>query len=357
MKMAEPYGPKMDRQVPIVSVLLPIRNEVVHIQRCLAAVQAQDYPSERMDVLVIDGMSTDGTRESLQRMLAADQKFPVYLFDNPAHIVPAALNIGISKAKGEIIIRVDGHCEIAPDYISCCVGHLQAGEADGVGGSVETIGESWLSRGIAIAMSSSFGVGGSTFRTTKEKQLYTDTVPFPAFPIESIRRGGLYDEEMYCNEDDEYNYRLRKLGMKLLLASDIKSCYYCRGSLSSLWRQYYKYGLWKVRILQKHPRQMTLRQFVPPVFVLALLVSVLFAFFSVLRPLSIVIPLLYLLINLLASIYTASKRGWVYLSLLPIVFTILHVSYGSGFLVGLIKFAGRWGDRSSKVPAFQPGLE
>ena len=201
------------------------------------------------------------------RILDGKTKFPISMLDNPAHIVPTAMNIGLSQAKGDIIVRVDGHCEIAPDFISCCVKHLQEGEIDGVGGSVETMGETWLSQSIAIAMSSSFGVGGSTFRTLKGNQLYTDSIPFPAYTQETIRRVGLYDEDMYCNEDDEYNYRLRKLGMKLVLASDIKSRYYCRGSFNSLWRQYYKYGYWKVRVLQKHPRQMSLRQFVPPAFV------------------------------------------------------------------------------------------
>jgi len=348
---------------PFVSLIIPICNEAAHIQRCLEAVLAQDYPSDRMEVLVMDGMSSDGTRESIRQMMAGPLKFPLILMDNPAHIVPRALNIGITKAKGDIIIRVDGHCEIAPDFVSCCVKHLQTGEMDGVGGSVETVGETWLSRSIAIAMSSSFGVGGSTFRTIHGQEQVTDSIPFPAYPKETIHRVGLYDEEMYCNEDDEYNYRLRELGMKLLLASDIKSRYYCRGTFNSLWRQYYQYGFWKVRVLQKHPRQMSLRQFVPPAFVLALLLSLLLAFSALLfpityqlsaisYPLSAIIPLLYLLANLLASLYTAAKRGWQYLPLLPFVFAILHLSYGLGFLAGLFNFWNRWGDRTGKVPVW-----
>ncbi len=362
----------MDRQFPFVSVLLPIRNEAATIQRCLEAVMAQDYPSDRMEVLVLDGMSTDATRGILQQWMTVQTKFPLYLVDNPAHMVPAALNIGIAKAKGDIIVRVDGHCEIAPDFISGCVKHLQAGHADGVGGVVETVGETWLSRSIAVAMSSSFGVGGSTFRTNQGKQRYIDSVPFPAYPKETIRRVGLYDEGMYCNEDDEYNYRLRALGMKLLLAGDIKSRYYCRASFISLWRQYFKYGLWKVRVLQKHPHQMTLRQFVPPAFVLALLASALLAISILLFPvtyhlsaisyslspsallLSAIIPLLYIIVNLFACLYTGFKRGWEYLPLLPFIYAILHISYGSGFLFGLIKFAGRWRDRTGKVPTSEP---
>jgi hypothetical protein len=132
-----------------------------------------------------------------------------------------------------------------------------------------------------------------------------------------------------------------------------------RSTPATLWLQYYQYGFWKVRVFQKHPRQMSLRQFIPPLFVLALLVSALLASLSVFRPLSSVlvplssvIPLLYLATNLLASIWTAFKRGWRYLPLLPLPFAILHLSYGLGFLVGLVKFWNRWGDRTGKVPVW-----
>jgi glycosyltransferase involved in cell wall biosynthesis len=343
---------------PFVSIIIPIRNEAAHIQRCLEAVMAQNYASDRLEVLVIDGLSTDGTRESILQMMAGHTKFPIYRLDNPAHIVPTALNIGLSKAKGDIIVRVDGHCEIAPDYVRRCVAHLQMDLVDGVGGAIETTGDTYTAQAIAIAMSSTFGVGNSSFRTKRNMHLLTDSVPFPAYKRETLSRVGCYDEEMLCNEDDEYNYRLSKLGMKLLLASDIKSRYYCRGSLNSLWRQYYKYGYWKVRIMQKHPRQMSLRQFVPPVFVLGLLGSIILALFLVSRPelalsevegsvlglLSSIVPLLYLIVNLFASLYTAYKHGWQYLPSLPFIFAILHLSYGLGFLAGLLKFWNRWGD-------------
>jgi succinoglycan biosynthesis protein ExoA len=255
---------------------------------------------------------------------------------------------------------VDGHCIIASDYVRRCVDHLQEDGLDGldgVGGPMETLGETNLAKAIAIGMSSPFGVGNSAFRTLAGRTILADSVPFPAYTRQIIERAGLYDEELVRNQDDEYNYRIRELGGKILLAEDVHSTYFSRGSLKDLWRQYYQYGFWKVRVLQKHPRQMSLRQFVPPTFVLALLVSILVVFFPFLSPVAIIVPLLYIFINLLASLFTASQRGWEYLLLLPIIFAILHVSYGSGFLVGLIKFAGRWGDRTGKVPTFQPGLE
>jgi len=163
-----------------------------------------------------------------------------------------------------------------------------------------------------------------------------------AWPRRVFEKIGMFDEELVRDQDDEFNYRLRENGGRILLCPKIKSEYTVRSTPKALWKQYYQYGFWKVRVLQKHPRQMSLRQFVPPAFILALLLSVLLAFSSFLRPLCLAIPILYLLANLPASIYTAFQAGWQYLPLLPVIFVILHLSYGSGFLVGLFKFSGRW---------------
>jgi GT2 family glycosyltransferase len=215
---------------------------------------------------------------------------------------------------------------------------------------MESVGETRMAKAIAIGMSSAFGVGNSAFRTISGKSMLADTVPFPAYTREIIERAGFYDEELVRNQDDEYNYRIRELGGKILLAEDVRSTYFSRTSLKGLWRQYYQYGFWKVRVLQKHPRQMSLRQFVPPVFVMALIGSAMLALLPVTRPLSPVLPLLYLLANLAASVITSAKKGWKHLSYLPLIFAILHLGYGLGFLVGLVKFADRWSDRRGKVP-------
>lgn len=328
-------------ELPFVTVIMPIRNEEKYIAGSLEAVLNQDYPAGRMEVLVADGMSTDRTREIVQRMAQGDPR--VRLLDNPGRIVPTGLNLALRQARGEIMVRVDGHCIIAPDYVSHCVRLLQEGRADGVGGPMETVGEDPLSQTIALAMSSAFGVGGSAFRTVKDRELEVETVPFPAYRMETIRRIGLFDEEQVRNQDDEYNYRLLKHGGRILLSPAIRSRYYSRSSLKKLWRQYFRYGFWKVRVLQKHPRQLRLRQFVPPVFVAGLAGSALLA---LLVPAGRVLFGLaagsYLLANLGASLLTAARSGWRHLPALPLVFAILHIGYGAGFLVGLVRFAGRW---------------
>jgi succinoglycan biosynthesis protein ExoA len=327
---------------PLVSVILPVRNEVAFIKRSLGAVLAQDYPLGCLEILVVDGMSSDGTRELIQEMMV-QSKYPISIIDNFALITPAALNKGFSQAKGDIIIRVDGHCEIAHDYVKCCVLHLQEDGVDAVGGAIETLGDTYLARAIALAMSTSFGVGNSMFRTTKNMRFFTDSVPFPAYKREIIIRAGGYDETMMCNEDDEYNYRLIKLGSKILLANDIKSRYYSRGSYSSLWRQYFRYGFWKVRVLQKHPHQMRLRQFVPLILVLALLfLGIGAAFYQLGFLLFLLLLGSYSLATLIASLMAANGSSWGYLPHLPLIYFILHISYGTGFLLGLVKFANRW---------------
>ncbi len=326
---------------PLISILIPIRNEAEYIKRCLDAVLAQDYPRDRMEILIADGISTDGTRTIIQNLQA---KHPhIQIFDNPGKVVPSGLNILIPQAKGDILIRVDGHCIIAPDYVRNCVVHIQNEGVDGVGGPMQSIGEDHISQVIALAMSSKFGVGGSSFRTETGRTKLVDTVPFPAYNREIIKRAGHYDEELVRNQDDEYNYRIRKAGGKILLAADVRSTYFSRGSLKKLWGQYFQYGFYKVRVLQKHPKQMRPRQFVPPAFVAGVLsliiISMFFpwgwiALFSLLS--------IYLIINLLASMLVAKDAGWRYLPLLPLAFSTLHISYGAGFLAGLVKFWKRW---------------
>ena len=336
--------------LPSVSVILPIRNEIVYIERCLKAILAQNYPHNRMEVLIIDGMSNDGTRDYISKILADFREFPVYLIDNPARIVPAALNIGLDNAKGDIIVRIDGHCEVAPDFVINGVKHLLEDKIDGVGGLIQTIGETELSQAIALAMSSPFGVGDSTFRTQKGVNRFTDSIVFPAYKKRTIQRNGYYDEEMNCNEDDEYNYRLRNLGMRLFQAGDIKSRYYCRSSFFSLLKQYFRYGYWKVRVLQKYPLQMRPRQFVPLLFVIGLIGSLAAAIFSIWGWFFFAIAFgSYLLANFTSSFLISARHGWQYLKLLPVAFFVLHLSYGLGFLLGLLKFWRKWGNRKEQL--------
>ncbi len=337
--------------LPFVSVVMPVRNEADFIGRSLGAVLAQNYPPENLEIIVADGFSIDETREIINE-ISANSNVRITLLDNPEHIAPTGLNRAIKAAQGEIIVRVDGHCEIAPDYVMNCVRHLHSNRYAAVGGPIETVGATRTARAIAVAMSSKFGVGGSAFRCISDREMETDTVAFPAFDREIFNRVGLFNEELVRNQDDEFSYRLRKSGGKILLAPDIRSRYYSRGNLKSLWRQYFQYGYWKVRVLQLHPRQMSLRQFVPFAFVVILASLALFAVFSIYGRWALIFTLgLYLLAAAAATLQAARRIEFAALPLMPPIFFILHFSYGLGFLKGLFAFRKNWRSAESNLAA------
>ena len=323
---------------------MPIRNEAQFIERSLRAVLNQDYPLDRMEIIVVDGMSSDGSREIIDSVQGGSAI--VRCLDNPRKTVAAGLNAAIRESRGEIIVRVDGHSEVADNFIRQCVRHLKEDGLHCVGGPIDTIGTTRKGEAIALGMSSYFGVGGATFRTVRDRAMPVDTVAFPAYSRELLEAAGVFDEELVRNQDDEYNYRLRKLGFKVFLCPDVCSKYYSRSSLWALSKQYFQYGFWKVRVMQKHPQQMRLRQFVPPLFTAVLFGSLALSW---LIPYSTAVFILtvccYAKANLVASILSAGQKGWQLLPFLPIAYATIHLSYGLGFLVGLVRFLGRWVER------------
>lgn len=330
------------KDFPFVSVIMPIRNEADFIARSLGAVLNQKYPHECMEVLIADGMSDDGTRDRVRQTAAKYPDIAVKVLDNPRRIVPTGFNIALSHARGDVIVRVDGHTIVEPDYVVECVDALARTGADNVGGRMMAVGQTGFGQAVALATSSPFGVGGARFHYSDQEE-WVDTVYMGAWRREVFDRIGLFDEELVRNQDDEFNYRLRAHGGKILLSSKIRSQYYNRSSLRSLWRQYFQYGYWKVRVMQKQPRQMQPRQFAPPLFVLAVLGGAILAPFSKwVRGLWIAVLMLYAVANMGVSLYTARTAGWRHLPLLPLVFSTLHLSYGLGFLIGLVKFFNRW---------------
>jgi succinoglycan biosynthesis protein ExoA len=332
------------KKTPFVTLIMPVRNEAAFIARSLGAVLAQDYPHERMEVLVADGMSADGTREVIARLAAAYPGIRVAVLDNPGRIAPTGMNAAIERARGEVIVRVDGHTIVAPDYVRECVAALERSGASNVGGRMDAVSEGHVGRATARATSSPFGVGGARFHYS-DREEWVDTVYMGAWPREVFRRVGLFDEEFVRNQDDELNYRLLSRGGRVLLSPRIRSRYYNRSTVRALWRQYFQYGYWKVRVMQKHPRQMRPRHVGPSLFVAALLVSLLIAPFSALGGWAFCLAAgSYVIANLGASVLTAGRNDWRLLPLLPMTFALLHVSYGLGFLVGLVKFWDRWGD-------------
>ena len=337
--------------LPLVSIVIPVRNEEMYVAGCLKAVASQSYPKEKIEIIITDGQSSDGTIKKIEQFHVSNKDSSLRIVNNPGKFFSSGFNEGIRLASGEIIVMLGGHTEVASDFIERNVEYLLSKNWDCVGGQLETQSTTRIGQTIAIAMSSSFGVGGVAFRTEKSRPMEVDTVAFGAYRRKAIERCGPIDEEMVRDQDDEYNYRLREMGGRIFFVPDIKVKYYSRSTLKSLWDQYFQYGFWKVRVLQKHPRQMRSRQLVPPAFVGSLLGSGIFALFNPLGKYLLAFILgAYLISNLAASVWTASNRGWKHLPLLPIVYSILHISYGLGFLIGLVRFIHRWGDKRGKVP-------
>lgn len=355
--MTDPGAPAKPPRAELtsVTVIMPVRNESEYIERALTAVFHQSYPAHQMQILVVDGRSDDDTRERARR-LADGQGRKIHIVDNPGRIAPCALNAGLREAAGEIVVRVDGHCEIGSDYVANGVAHLanpEHADVAGVGGVLETVGESDTARAIAVAMSSRLGVGGSAFRTseTEAPLRSVDTVAFPAYRRSTLEEAGPFDEELVRNQDDEYNYRLRKAGHRILLVPDMPVRYFSRATLRSLFRQYRQYGFWKVRVLQKHPRQMSARQFAPPALVTGLLVSaaVLVALAVGALPgppglwsaFGMLLPVTYAAFLGIGATRVGRARG-VRVSTLAAGLGLMHLGYGLGFLGGLVRFAFRW---------------
>jgi len=315
-----------------VSVIIPCRNEERFIAICLDSIIAQNYPKNKLEVLVVDGMSNDRSREIV---IEYAKRYPfIRLLDNPKLIAPIALNIGIQEARGEIIVRIDAHTTYEKNYIDQCVMLLQTTDATNVGGMQHAVGTDYVSNTIAIAITHPFGIGDAKFRYSNREE-WVDTVYLGSWYKQSLVSLGGFNEEWVVNQDYELNYRLRESGGKILLSPKICCHYYVRSSIKKLVIQYFRYGFWKVKTIVNHPNSVRWRQLVPPVFVLTLIASLaLIPFFRI----CVIVPGLYVISNLVASFRVASQRGRRYLPLLPFIFVILHISWGIGFLIGLTRF-------------------
>jgi succinoglycan biosynthesis protein ExoA len=313
---------------PFVTVVMPVRNEAALILRSLGAVLAQDYPADRIEVLIVDGESTDETASIVQAMAAGDAR--VRVLSNPGRIQACAMNSGLDAARGEVIVRVDGHTIIVPDYVRQCVSLLRATGASNVGGSQRCVGVTAWGRAIAAAYRSPFGVP-SRFRISRQAA-YVDTVYMGAWPREVFERVGRFDETLAVNEDYEHNYRIRKAGGRIYLSPDIRSEYYGRQTPGALGWQFFRYGGGKLQVLLRHPASARPRHLVAPAWVAAVVGGAILApLHRRLARLWGVALLGYAVANAVASVRTAAREGVELLPRLPVVFACMHVGWGAGF--------------------------
>jgi len=325
--------------LPKVSIIVPCYNEQSTIHLLLEALCEQTYPRTEMEVIIADGLSTDGTRDVISAFQKAVPDLSVRIVDNPRRYIPSALNRAIEAARGEVIVRVDGHSKPYPDYVMNCIAAHLAGRGDNVGGiwEIRPGADTWIAKSIAVAAAHPLGVGDALYRHAKYAA-EVDTVPFGSFRRALIERVGPFDESLLTNEDYEFNARIRKNGGKIWLDPSIRSVYFARATLLELIRQYWRYGFWKWRMLRRYPNTLRWRQALPPLFVLSLIGLVLLSlFFPYVRILLAVELLVYLSIMILAGFHAARRHGKAFLLPgLPLGIFAMHVAWGSGFLWSIL---------------------
>ena len=318
----------------MVSIVLPCRNEQGYIQACLESALKQELPEGSFEILVADGMSTDGTREYLQEM--AKEHPQVRFLDNPGRIVSTGLNNAIRAARGEIIVRMDAHTIYAPDYLRQCLAVMQETGADNVGGPMQTTATRFMERAIRAVFHSRFAVGGARSHQA-DYEGYVDTVIYGCWKRDVFDRIGYFDEELVRNQDDEFNLRLTRSGGKVYQSPRIRSWYHVRGSLSTVFRQYMQYGYWKALVIRKHRMPASFRHLVPGSFLACLCLLLICAlFWSPALWAAGGLTLLYAGAALGVSLLTAASSQWVLLPVLPIVIGCYHFGYGYGFLRGVL---------------------
>ncbi len=325
---------------PSVTVIIPVRNECRFIATVLRNCFEQDYPHDKMEIIIPEGRSTDGTRDEIERFI---KEYPgggpaVRVIDNPFLDLPHGFNRAINQASGEIILLLGAHAVYAANYISECVSVLLQSGANNVGGPTQAIASTFIGKCIALAYNSSFAVGGARCHQLD----YTgdiDTVSFGCWRRSYLLSMGGYDEELIRNHDDDLNFRTILSGGRVYQSSTIKSCYYSRTSFTQLLQQQFQYGYEKIRVIQKHNRPASPRHLIPMFFVAGLIFA---PFAMLLSAYSIyfiaAVMTLYAGLSIGCATQVAFANGLRYLPVLPVVYFIYHIGYGTGSIIGVFDF-------------------
>ncbi|HEY0100186.1 MAG TPA: glycosyltransferase [Pyrinomonadaceae bacterium] len=333
-------------ELPFVSIVIPCYNEERFIYKVLENLAGQ-YASARSEIIVVDGRSTDRTRERVAEFKRAYPSLRVRLVENPARNIPAGVNLGIEEARGDIIVRMDAHSIPSSNYVRCCVEQLEGGakgeEAASVVGMpwrIQPGAETREARAIALAVAHPFGIGDAKYRMPERAATeFVDTVPFGVFRKSLWREVGGFNEALLANEDYDFHYRIRQRGGRILLDTSGHSLYFARPTIRELARQYFRYGTWKAQMVKLHPRSLRLRHLVAPAFVAGVALTSLAGFWW--RPawwllLLAVVP--YALLALVCAFGLARRgRDLTLLPLIAVIFPVLHVAWGSSFWLGLVR--------------------
>jgi succinoglycan biosynthesis protein ExoA len=347
--MGQIEGPRMSSsRPPRVSVVIPCRNERAYVGGLIDALRGQQVAPH--EIVVVDGGSTDGTRDVVQQLQRSDHSVSVRVVVRQDASIPGAVNAAVREATGDVIVRLDAHCEPSEDYIARALERLAEARAGVVGGIWHVAPGATTATAAAIARAAShpLGAGDAAYRIGRQRTepADVDTVPFGCFRREVWERLGGLDESLLANEDYEFNYRVRQAGLRVILDPGIHCTYFARPTLGALGAQYFRYGWWKVQMLRKHPESLRRRQAVPAFFVAALVLLTL---------LGALWPPAWLLLAAQVSVYGAAVAGtalvvclregrWARLLPLCGAFATIHVAWGAGALVNIATL-GKWGQR------------
>ena len=319
-----------------VSFIVVAYNAGSKLENLLEDLKKQDYNHNDIEIILVDSNSSDNTKDIMMKFKEINKTFSkVLVLDNPKKILPCGWNIALEASTGDLILRVDAHSSLPNDFISKNVNRIDMGEKIVGGHRISIIDENnaWQ-KTLLIAEKSIFGSGIATYRR-KEREEYVSTLAHAAYSREVFKKVGGYDERLARTEDNEIHYRMKKAGYKFLLDPTIKSYHHARNSLSKMMK--YLNGYWIGLTMGISPKCFSIYHFVPLVFVLALIFSIIFAFVFSGIPLILLLGA-YFTFNILNTIFSiiSEKKHLDYL-LLPFIFFLLHLSYGWGTLYGLIK--------------------
>ena len=319
--------------LPFVSLIIPTLNEEEYLEQTILSLLSNDYPSNKFELLIVDGLSKDNTVAITQGLA---KKFPnIRLMSNSKIYQSAALNIGIKESKGNFIIRADAHAIYDKNYIRATINLLQKEKYANVGPVQVSTGSTFVEKAIAKAMNSKIGMGNAKYRLDKREVFEVKSVWLGAWKKETLIKINGFNENLPISEDFDLNYRLRRSGSKIAASNSIKAMYLVRKSLKGLFKQFYKYGFWKIKFLMTYPEEFQLRWLAPPILVFALFFSILLVKFI---SWSIFLPIAYIFILFLITFYFMIKsnsfKDLISSVILCLVFPVIHISWGVGFLYG-----------------------
>lgn len=320
-----------------VSVIIPTLNEEMHIEKCLNSVFNQTCFENIVEILVVDGGSTDMTLEIVKMYCLTQPK--MLIMNNIKKIQSAAFNIGIENFKGDFLVRLDAHCTFDPEYIHYCIQYHLSAEYGNVGGRchIEPGSDTNMAKVIAFASTSKFGLGFAAFRVGKKKTL-TDSVPFGSFSRKVLSIVGKMNESLPRGEDNEYNARIRVNGYRVLFDPKIISYYYSVPKLKSFLNKMFTNGF-SIGVLLRISRQsVSFRHLVPLIFVIILALSTFLSLFSHSMKIALLLFLfVYLALLLLSAIKKFTKHKIYLIPMYVYVIFIVHIYYGAGTILGLIQ--------------------